>query len=168
MQTLFPTLPSDARVWLFATDGSLPDSALAAVRGWLPSWASHGRPVTAEADVLADCVLVVAAVISTEEMNAGVSGCGIDAMTHAVETALAGANLYQLPALSVAYRDAENAWQVVPRPAFRRLANGGQVDGTTQVLDLTATDLGTLRASGVERPAAEAWHGRTFGLAVAA
>ena len=87
----FDSLPDRARVWLFAASGPLSPDVLGAVRAFLPTWASHGRPVTAEADVLAERVLAVAALISPEEMNAGVSGCGIDAMTHAVESAFAEA-----------------------------------------------------------------------------
>lgn len=165
---LFPSLPDAARVWLCAASGPIPASALDAVRAFLPTWASHGRPVTAEATVIADSVLVVAAVISSEEMNAGVSGCGIDAMSHAVETAFSDSGLTQASPLAVTYRDARGAWATVARPVFRRLAKDGEVDGDTPVLDLTSTDLSTLRASGVERPAAEAWHGRAFGLGVAA
>ena len=165
---LFPNLPDRARVWLSAADGPIPDAALGAVRAWLLTWASHGRPVTAQAEVLAGRVLAVAALISPEELNAGVSGCGIDAMSHAVEAALAEAGRAQASPLAVTYRDARGTWQTVARPAFRRLAKEGAVDGQTPVLDLTATDLGALRASGVARPAAESWHGRVFRLGVAA
>ena len=164
----FDALPDAARVWLFAADAPVSDGALARVRAFLPTWASHGRPVTASADRVADSVLAVAAVISAEDLNAGVSGCGIDAMTHAVEAAFAEAGLAQASPLEVSYRDASGAWQSVPRSAFRRLAREGAVDGQTPVVDLTATDLGALRARGAVRPAAEAWHGAAFGLGVPA
>ncbi|MEL6615067.1 MAG: hypothetical protein AAFQ43_04985 [Bacteroidota bacterium] len=165
---LFNSLPDSARVWLFAASGPLPASVLDTVRAFLPTWASHGRPVTAEATVLSDRVLVVAALISPEDLNAGVSGCGIDAMSHEVESALSKVGLSQPSPLAVTYRDARGGWSTVSRPVFRRLAAEGAVDGTTHVMDLTPTDLDSLRASGVERPAAEAWHGRAFGLGVAA
>ena len=163
--TAFDDLPDRARVWLFAADGPLPESALAAVRAWLPSWASHGRPVTARADVIAERVLAVAALISPEEYNAGVSGCGIDAMSRAVEAAFAEAGRAQDSPLAVTHREPGGAWRTAARPAFRRLAREGAVTGETRVLDLTATDLGALRAAGVERPAAETWHGQVFGVA---
>ena len=51
------------------------------------------------------------------------------------------------------------------RPAFRRLARAGEVDGQTRVFDLTADTVGALRRNGLERPAAESWHGRAFRLA---
>lgn len=165
---LFPSLPDSARVWLFAASGPVPSTVLEAVRAFLPTWASHGRPVTAQADTLADQVLTVAALISPKDLNAGVSGCGIDAMSHAVEAALTDAGLALASPLAVTYRDARGAWTTVARPVFRRLAREGDVGAETRVLDLTPTDLGTLRASGVERSAADAWHGRAFRIGVAA
>ncbi len=164
----FDSLPDDARLWLFAASGPVPDAALAQVRAFLPTWASHGRAVTAHAERASDSVLAVAALISPEEFNAGVSGCGIDAMTHAVEAAFEASGLAQASPLAVSYRDASGAWQSVSRSTFRRLAREGTVGAHTEVLDLTTTDLGALRARGVVRPAAQAWHGVAFGLRVAA
>ena len=159
------SLPDHARLWLFAAAADLPDRALRDVQAFLPTWASHGRPVTAEAAVLSPRVLAVAALISPEEFNAGVSGCGIDAMTHAVEHAFAEAGVRQPGALAVTFHDG-SAWREVPRAQFRARARAGEVNGDTRVLDLTPTTLGALRrAGGVERRAAEAWHGRAFGLA---
>ena len=167
MNDLFPSLPPSARVWLFAADAPISDAALQSVRQWLPSWTSHARPVTAAAEGLSERILAVAAVITPEDLNAGVSGCGIDSMTHAVEQTFAAHGLAQVPALAVLFREA-GEWQTAARPAFRQLARDGRVDGTTPVLDLTPNDLATLRADGVERPAAETWHGRVFRLGLAA
>ena len=163
---ILPTLPDDARLWLFAFDGPA-DGVLPAVRAWLPSWASHGRPVTADAALVHDRVLAVGAMISTAELNAGVSGCGVDAMQHAVEAAAAGAGRALLPALLIGWQDRDGAWQASGRPAFRRAVADGAVGPATLVLDLTATTVGALRETGVVRPAAEAWTGRLFGLVAA-
>ena len=169
-----PRLSGAARVWLFPLDRTLgadeAEALRADVAAWLPSWASHGRPVQAEAAVLEGRVLAVGAVISEEDLNAGVSGCGIDAMERAVADALGrggpdAGGVALAPALSVIYRDGDGAWVQVPRPAFRRLARSGGADGGTRVLDATAETVAALRERGVERPAAEAWHGRAFRLA---
>lgn len=158
-------LPPSARLWLFALDGPVPESLLADVRAFCDGWASHGRPVRAEADALADDVLAVAALISDAEFNAGVSGCGIDAMQRAVEAAAERHGLALAPALAVTYRDDAGAWQTVARPAFRRLVREGAAGLDTRVLDLTPATVGALVAvGGVERPAGEAWHGHAFGL----
>ena len=166
---MLDTLPDAARLWIFPLDRTLDDAAADALRrdltAWLPSWASHGRPVQAEADVLAGRALAVGAVISEADVNAGVSGCGIDAMERAVAAALDRGGVALAPALAVTYRDSDGAWATLPRPAFRRLAHEGGVDGTSTVLDVTADTVGALREHGAERPAAEAWTGRAFRLA---
>lgn len=165
---MLDALPDDARLWLFAIldgDGRVHSD----LHAFVPGWQSHGRPVpAAAADVTPEGfpgeVLAVAAHLSDAEVNAGVSGCGIDAMQHAVEAAVARAGAHLAPALSVAYGDADG-WKVVPRPAFRALVKSGGADGETPVLDLTAATLGALRADGLVRPAGASWHGRTFRLA---
>ena len=158
----FERLGPLARVWLVAADGD-PAPLLPDVRAFCLTWASHGRPVRAATDVLAGRVLAVAAVISEAELNGGVSGCGIDAMQHVVETAAARHGLGLIPALSVTYRDATGAWQSVPRSAFRALVTRGTAGPETRVLDLTPATLGAL-AAGVERPAGETWHAAAFRL----
>ncbi|HEX8299846.1 MAG TPA: hypothetical protein VF594_11860 [Rubricoccaceae bacterium] len=164
MTAAFSSLPDSARLWLVATDGD-PSVMLADVRAFCESWQSHGRSVHARADVLAGRVLAVAAQISDAEFNAGVSGCGIDAMQHAVEASAARHGLLLTPALSVTYRDGSGAWQSVPRSVFRTLVTTGDAGPETHVLDLTPTTLGALHTvGGPEQPAGELWHAMTFGL----
>lgn len=166
---MLDSLPDAARVWLFSLNGT-PDAATAtldAVRAWLPSWQSHGRPVQAEAALLDGPTLAVGALISPEELNAGVSGCGIDAMRRTVEQAAAPSGASLLSALQLRYREADGAWQTVARPAFRRLAREGSVDAETPVIDITLETVGALRRDGVVRAAGAAWTGRAFGLAEA-
>ncbi|HEX9952416.1 MAG TPA: hypothetical protein VGB53_11650 [Rubricoccaceae bacterium] len=158
----FDGLGPGTRLWLLATDGD-PSPLLPDVRAFCHTWTSHGRRVHATADVLAGRVLAVAAVISEAEMNGGVSGCGIDAMQHAVEEAAARHGLGLTSPLSVTYRDAAGAWQSVPRSAFRALLARGAAGPETPVLDLTPTTLGALDA-GVERLAGETWHAAAFNL----
>ena len=162
-------LPDAARVWLFPLDQTLDAPAADALRqrlaGWLPSWASHGRPVRAAAEVVAGRVLAVGAVISEADLNAGVSGCGIDAMERAVADALAAGGVALAPALAVTYRDRDGAWQTAARPAFRRLVRGGEAGPETPILDVTARTVGEVRARGVERAAAETWAAAAFALA---
>ena len=173
--TLPDALPDAARVWLFACDAD-PEPLVADVQAFCAAWTSHGRPVRAHAHALAGRVLSVAALISEADLNrpvgeanAGVSGCGIDAMQHAVEAAAARHGVALAPALAVTFRDAAGAWQTVARPAFRRRAASGAVGPATRVLDLTPATLGALRAAGgVERTAGEAWHATAFPMAAPA
>ena len=161
-------LPDAARVWLFPLDRTLDASRAEALRqrlaGWLPSWASHGRPVQAAAEVLAGRVVAVGAVISEADLNAGVSGCGIDAMERAVADALEAAGVGLAPALAVTFREHGGAWQTVARPAFRRRVREGAAGAETPVLDVTAETVGALRQHGVERPAGATWAARAFAL----
>jgi len=163
--TALDRLPSSSRLWLFALDGPVTDALLADVRAFCATWTSHARPVQAEADVLAQNVLAVAALITDAEFNAGVSGCGIDSMQHAVEAAAERHGRSLVPALAVTYRDDAGVWQTVARPAFRRLVREGAAGPETPVLDLTPTTLDALQAAGgVERAAGDSWHALTFGL----
>ncbi|MAQ93368.1 MAG: hypothetical protein CMM84_07560 [Rhodothermaceae bacterium] len=166
---MLDSLPDAARLWLVPLDRTLDDAEADALRqsvaGWLPSWQSHGRPVRAEAAVLSGRVLAVGAVISEADLNAGVSGCGIDAMEHAVAAALEAHGVARAPALSVLFRDAAGDWQALPRPAFRRLVRSGDAGPETVLLDVTATTVGEARDRGIERPARETWAARAFALA---
>jgi hypothetical protein len=158
------SLPDDARLWLFAADRDFDGAAaglLEDVRAFTDRWQSHGRPVVAAADVIDDRVLAVAGAISTADWNAGVPGCGIDAMTRAVGDAATSRSLEWVGGLDVVFREG-SAWRVVPRGEFRRLARAGAVTPATVVLDLTIDTVGALRAGGAARPAGETWHGGAF------
>ena len=165
----FSALPDAARLWTFAADRPLaPDEAsgvLAAVAGFLNDWRSHGRAVPGAVELRESRFLLVGAALDQEQLNAGVSGCGIDQMTRAVEAVAASHGFGWAGALAVAYRDEPGTVQIVPRPAFRKLARAGEVDGQTRVFDLTADTVGTWRKNRLERPAAESWHGAAFRLA---
>ena len=162
MNSLFPTLSDQARLWTYAADRPLDAAEQAAllqrVRAFLQSWTSHGRPVRGEADVRADRFLLVAGEIP----GGAISGCGIDASVHAVEAAGAELGIGWLSPLNVFYRDGAGDVQALPRPAFRKLVRLGEVDARTSVFDLTAATLGDVRHAGFERAAGEAWHALAF------
>ena len=164
----FDALPPSARTWIFTADRAVPPDAAARLLGslehFLSAWTSHGRPVPSAAAVLHDRFLVVAAHVE-DGTNAGVSGCGIDAMTHAAREAAAAAGITWADALDVLYRAPDGMVRSVSRPAFRRLARAGEIDTATPVFDTTHETLGALRRYGIERPAANSWHGRAFRLA---
>ena len=163
------TLPDAARLWAFAADRPLSsaeaDAVLGTVTAFLDKWNSHGRPVPGAVELREGRFLLVGAALDQEQLNAGVSGCGIDQMTRAVEAAAEAHGFGWANALTVAYRDAAGAVQVAPRAAFRKLARAGEADGQTRVFDLTPDTVGALRRNGLERPAAESWHGKAFRLA---
>jgi hypothetical protein len=163
---MFDSLPDAARVWSFAAAAPLApetcEALLADVRAFLPTWTSHGRPVPAEADILHDRILVVAAFLGDGE-NAGVSGCGIDSMQRAVDEAAERAGVSWLDSLAVLARDGE-ALLALSRGAFRHGVRQGHITPETLVYDATVETLGSLRQQGLLRPAAETWHARAFRL----
>jgi hypothetical protein len=164
---MFDHLPDTARVWIFTADDRLTDPQasvlLADVNAFLTGWTSHGRALAAAATLLHDRFLVVAASID-EEYNAGVSGCGIDAMSRAVETAGEEVGVSWLDGLHVAFRDRAGAVRTVPRSEFRQLGRSGALTADTPVFDTTITSLGVLRVEGLERPAGQSWHAHVFRL----
>lgn len=166
---MLSALPPTARLWIFTAERRLlPDEStrlLDMLTPFLSRWASHGRPVPAEAMVLHDQFLLVGAHIEDDTLNAGVSGCGIDAMVHAVDEAGEALSVAWADGLQVAYEQPDGSVQVVPRRTFRALARDGSVDGATPVFVTTLNSVGTLRSDGLRRPAATAWHGRVFRLA---
>ena len=170
MPDLF-ALPDAARLWTFAADRPLAadeaQAVMATVTDFLDRWQSHGRPVPGAVELRDDRFLLVAALLDAEQLNAGVSGCGIDQMTRAVDAVAEPHGFGWAGALNVAYRTADGAVRMVPRPAFRRLARAGEVGSETRVFDLTAGTVGALRRQGLERPAASSWHGKAFRLAPA-
>jgi hypothetical protein len=109
-------------------------------------------------------ILAVGAKLSDAEVNAGVSGCGIDSLQHALEAQAEHLGFRWMGGLDVLFRDAEGALSCVTRSDFRRLARDGTVTSETRVFDLTPETAGALRAQGVERAAGTSWHGRVFRL----
>lgn len=167
MYASFPDLPDKARVWLFPLNRDLKDgdqaALLDALEPFLSSWTSHNRPVPAAADILAGRVLLVAAHIDAESLNAGVSGCGIDKMEAAVDQAFSNLNVERAGPLSVFYRSG-NEWRETSRAKFKTLVGLRTISQETPVLDLTPQTLGDVRKTGIEKPVHASWHSTTFQL----
>jgi hypothetical protein len=158
-----PTLPDDARLWVFTANRTLSDGEEARLRDlldpFIAQWTSHGRSVPGGAVVYERRFALVGA-----HLQGGVSGCGIDSLVHAVEAAGAEIGVEWVDGLNVVFRDADGAIRVLPRPAFRQLARDGAVTAATRVFDTTVGTVGALRRDGLERPAGSTWHGRAFRL----
>lgn len=165
---LFPTLPDDARCWVYVADRSLTEDEqhrlLDRLQPFLRDWSSHGRPVEGAVDVLDDRFVVLAATLS----EGHISGCGIDDSVHAVEETAGALGLEWVPTLDVIYRDGEGRVQHCSRSTFRALARDGAITATTRVFDPSVTTLGAFRQGRFEQPAEASWHARAFDLAPAA
>ena len=165
---LLAPLPDDARAWLFSSSRVLSDieqeAALAQTRSFLSEWTSHGRLVPGEAEFLHQRVLVVGGHLAENDLNAGVSGCGIDSLTNALESITAKIGFGWTGPLEVLYYNDDSVLQTVSRSEFRRLAEEGSVTSETLVLDLTPALVGELRANGIKLRVADSWHGSLLGL----
>ncbi|MEM9998793.1 MAG: hypothetical protein AAF809_13910 [Bacteroidota bacterium] len=165
---LLTPLPDAARLWIFTSTAPLTAdnqaALLAQVNRFLDRWTSHERPVRAAATVLHDRFLAVGAVIEEGAPNAGVSGCGIDKLTHAAAEAGAALGTSWADGLLVVFEDTDGRVRVVPRREFRALGRTGDVHADTAVFVTTLDTVGALRAESLRRPAHESWHGRTFRL----
>lgn len=162
--TLFPAFPDDARLWIHVADRALTDpeqnALLDRLAAFIKKWTTHGRPVTGNATVLDDRFLALAATLAEGD----ISGCGIDAATHAVTEAADALDITWVPALHVVFRDTDGRIQHGPRSAFRAHVQQGAVTTETPVFDPSITTLGAFRQGRFERPARASWHARVFDL----
>lgn len=160
---VLPSLPDDARLWVFTADRTLSPQERDRLRGtieqFVAGWTSHTRPVPGGVLLLEDRFVVVAA-----HLEGGVSGCGIDSLVHAVEEAGAASGIAWVDGLQVVFRGEDGEIRALPRPTFRGLAREGTVTAATPVFDTTIATLGAFRSGGLERPAGSTWHGRVFRL----
>ena len=162
MNTPFPSLPDDARLWIYAADRPLSETEqarlLEKLNAFLSRWASHGRPVEGTVTIQDDRFLLLSGLVRGGE----ISGCGVDASVHAVEETGAELGIAWLSPLNVFFRDADGAVQALPRAAFRKLVRAGTVTAETSVFDLSLTALADVRQGRFERPAGEMWHALVF------
>lgn len=163
--TLFPDMPDDARLWIHITNRPLTDEEQRAltnrIRQFAEGWTSHNRPVRGAVEMVDDRVLLIAATI---DEGPAISGCGIDAVTHAVEEAAQALKFDWASPLDVFYRDDDGRLQQCSRSEFRtRIENEGLTTETI-VLDPSVMNVGELREGAVEQPARSAWHARVFDL----
>lgn len=165
---LFPALPDDARCWVHTAAKPLSDDTQQALldrlQSFIDGWTSHGRPVQGRATVLDDRFLVLAATVEGDDL----SGCGIDSAVHAIDAAAVDLQIDWAPSLHVVYRRPDGEIEVLPRPAFRRRVDAGEVRADTPVFDPSVRTLGAVRQGDFEQPAGSSWHARTFQIPEAA
>lgn len=124
---------------------------------FLDGWAAHGTPLRAGRALVEDRFLLV----GVDEDASRPSGCSIDALVNRLEELGGALGVHLLDHAPVWYRDA-GTLRSVSRGEFRDLVASGAVGPTTRVVDTTLGRVSDVRGGGLERPAAEAWHGRAF------
>jgi len=157
----FDELPDHGRLWVFPADRDLAaDEAgtlLAEVDDFLGSWSAHGSPLRSGRDLLERRFLLVGVDIDTEMP----SGCSIDALVNRLRALGSELGVGLIDHAPVWHRKGATIHSV-PRSEFRAMARAGSVDSSVPVFDTTLTTIGAWRSGGLERPASESWHGRTF------
>jgi hypothetical protein len=153
----FPSLPADARVWVFGAAAPVDDldgkKLLAATDAFLLTWTAHGHPLTCAREWRDERFLV----IGVDQRSEGASGCSIDGLFRtlrglepAIGTSLVVGGL-------VFFRDGLGLLHAIARAEFEKLAVAGSVTAATVVYDTAVTTAGDYRAH-FERPAGESWH----------
>ena len=157
----FDVLPDRGRMWVFPATQTLSsaqsDAFLQEVDSFLDAWAAHGVPLRCGRELRDDRFLVIGVDVDAEAP----SGCSIDALVNRLRGLGSELGVSLIDHAPVWYRDGDEI-RTATRGEFRALAESGAVGPETHVFDTSLTTIGSLRAGGLEQPAAETWHGRAF------
>ena len=151
----FESLPSSARVWVFAGDRAVAgpaDRLLGEVDAYLAQWKAHGAPLTCGRDWRDDRFLTVA----VDQSTAGASGCSIDGLFRTLSAIGPAIGVSMIGTALVHYRDRSGAVQSVSREEFSEHAAHGSITTETPVYDLSVTTLGEWRER-FESTVGESW-----------
>jgi len=152
----FESLPSSARIWVFASEvpltGPEPDRLLGDVDAYLHAWKAHGVPLRCARQWVEDRFLVVG-IDPTEEQA---SGCSIDGLFRAVQEVERTLGTRLVGGGRVFYRGGDGQTRVASRDEFTTLAERGSVSPDTPVFNTALAHLEDWHAS-FERPLSESW-----------
>ena len=158
----FENLTDDARIWIYGLDRSLSETDAVQLKRdlepFLHSWQSHGRAVQGSWQLHENRFIILGAVIPDYE----ISGCGIDASVHAIETFTELHNYRMLSGLHLFFRDQAGDIQFLERAAFRKKVRAGMISAATPVFDTSITNIKEFRSGKFELPAGQSWHATVF------
>ena len=153
----FPSLPDDARCWVFGALGPLDDvdqgRLLVAVDAYLTKWTAHGTPLTCGREFREEFFLAV----GVDERASNASGCSIDGLFTVLQGIEKGIGTTMVGGGLVHFRDRGRLVHSCTRLQFEVMAREGEVDGETIVFDTTLTTVGAYRAR-FSQPARATWH----------
>ena len=153
----FNALPGHSRVWIFASDrplrGEDADVLLEAVDRFLEQWKAHGAPLRSAREWRDDHFLVIGVDPTAEQA----SGCSIDGLFRALKALEKEIGSSIVTSGLIFFRDRAGQVRSVTREEFSNLGANGEVDGDTEVFDLSVTSLGEWRARFASH-AAHSWH----------
>jgi hypothetical protein len=152
----FATLPSDARVWVFASDRALfgedAETLLASVDGFLKQWKAHGAPLLSAREWRDDRFLAIGVDPTAEQA----SGCSIDGLFRGLQTLEGALATTLVGGGRVFYRDEAGSPQVATRKDVPALFERRVITDDTIVFDTTLTTAKAYRER-FEQPARETW-----------
>lgn len=155
---LFQDLPSNARVWIFASSepiaGSQARTLLTAVDDYLAEWKAHGLPLTCARDWRDDRFLA----IGVDQSDAHASGCSIDGLFRTLQRLEPALGTSLVGGGRVFYRATDGAIVCASRADFAARAAAGSVRDDTPVFDTAITSAAAYR-NHFEKTAAGSWHG---------
>ncbi|MCU0448268.1 MAG: hypothetical protein MUC97_00295 [Bernardetiaceae bacterium] len=156
-----PTLPPHARLWLYQAGRELSPAETAQVEqtlaGFVESWASHGQPLAAAAQVLHRRFVAVA----VDQLQAAPSGCSIDKSVALLRQLGQQLGTDFFDRTTVAYRDAQGHIATLKMGELKTAVAQGLLRPETVVFNLLAERWGDL-ATQLEVPAAQTWLARYF------
>ena len=157
LETPFEELPDSARVWVYGSDQDLGTDAesrlLGEVDNYLTQWTAHGVPLSAARNWREGRFLTIA----VDQERAGASGCSIDGLFRALKALEKEIGSSIVTSGLIFFRDRAGRVRSVTREEFSNLGANGEVDGDTEVFDLSVTSLGEWRARFASH-AAHSWH----------
>jgi hypothetical protein len=153
----FEKLPDSSQVWVYGADHQLTGDAekklLSAVDDFLAQWAAHGVPLHT-ARRWEDGRFLTIAVDREQE---GASGCSIDGLYRTLKGLESTIGAKIVTSGLVYFRARDGEIRAVTRDEFSELAAKGEIDGATEVFDLSVTTLREWRGRFRSR-AEDSWH----------
>ena len=164
MKVKFEELAADSQLWVFGSGTELTPAQeellMSEVNAYLEKWSSHGSPVAGSAEIRDHRFLVIAA------RSGDPSGCSVDRIFKLMRDFRSRLGVDLLDSGLLFYRTPDGKVASVPRHEFRQLVKDGAVTADTPVFDGSVSRLEDLYSGGFEKPAAQSWHGSTYGLVV--
>ena len=149
----FSALPSNARVWVFASDRPLTgrdaDALLAEVDRFLTQWKAHGAPLRSAREWRDNRFLAIGVDPTAEQA----SGCSIDGLFRGLRALEQSLGTQLVGGGRLFYRDASGRSQTAPRKDAASV-----IDAETPVYDTSVTDARSYRESFLKK-ASETWVG---------
>ena len=157
------TLSGGARVWFYTASRVMTNEECALIQSHLEAftstWAAHGKPLKAQAAILASQIVVLA----LDESDQAATGCSIDASITAMKgicdlaPTLQDLDLFDRAWVLYATDPNASEWQRAKLHAFWAMRKSGNLNDDVLIVDSTVATLREMRSSFM-KPLADSWH----------